>query len=226
MSKRALASTPWVGSSISSTFGVVQESCATTPLFADCRRTGRRSADRARPRRCSSFSTSESAAAPLLRRRDQAAGGELRRAPAPSCSRARPALGKIDSAARSALSERMPASSASRGVPSLIGRTGAKHLAACFLEAAERAHRLALPVAFGACKSEDFAAANSKADLVKSRAAQISWPRARSRSSADAGLTGYSVSIGRPTIKRDQIVFRQPARSPRRCPGRRRREGW
>ena len=150
MSKRALASTPWVGSSISTT-------------LAPCRKLARQhrlllvaagqAADRLIQRRRRDFE--------LLDQRSVRARVRFGAETSPPGGEvlehlhrhvlAHAEAGKIDSRGRSALSERMPASSASRGGRS--NRTGTPAQTICAarrLEAAERTHRFALAVALGA----------------------------------------------------------------------------
>ena len=112
-----------------------------------------------------------------------------------------PSAGKINSCERSALSDRMPAASASRGVPVLTGLPSQKTWPLAGFEAAEGAQRLALAVALGAGETEDLAAVDVEGDVVEARAAEARGPE-RDVGGLDVGgrLAGYSASIGRPTI--------------------------
>jgi hypothetical protein len=145
-----------------------------------------------------SFSTSESAA-----RSSFAAEIRPAEAKAPSTctvmfSRT-PSVGTIDSADRSALSERMPASSAARGENAAIGRPA--HITCPEASSKPPSERIASrwPLPSEPAKPRISPARTSNVISANRAALKL---RADSTISAEdvAGRSGYSASIGRPTI--------------------------
>ena len=76
-----------------------------------------------------------------------------------------PRAGKIELLARSALSESMPAASASRGEPVFTGLPSQKIWPLASLSPPSGADHLALAVALGAGETEDLAAVDEEGDV-------------------------------------------------------------
>ena len=200
MSKRALASTPCVGSSISTTSASCRKLRASTvfcwlpperPLI------GLSSVGVA----MLSSLDQRGGRARSLRRRDHSGRGELfehlHRHVLADAERGK------DRFLRAVGAERHDA-----GVERLARSAGlhlaavAMEMAARRLQPAERAERLALPVALGAGEAENLAAVDVEVDVVEARRRSGRPPRSRRRRLRDrpARFAGYSASIGLPTI--------------------------
>ena len=146
----------------------------------------------------SSFSISESVARAFLRRRDQPAGGEL-------VEHLYRHVFAHAEAGKDRFRRPIGAERENAGVESVARPAGsddpavAQHLAFGVFKAAKRAQRFALPVAFGAGKADDLAAAHLEREIEKRGPLRAFAERTISVGAAP-GLGGYSVSIGRPTI--------------------------